>query len=65
MVKIYCAEHNLIFILGCTEIEQSYFIESLVNDGVDPPPRIITAEVSIQDRKDLYLQGGIFFVTAR
>jgi len=65
MMKLYCTEHNLIFILGCTDIEQTYFIEQLVNDGVDPLPRIITADISISDRKELYLQGGIFFVTSR
>lgn len=65
MIKLYCAEHNLVFILGCTEIEQTYFIEQFIQDGVDPPPRIITAEISITDRKELYLQGGIFFVTTR
>jgi hypothetical protein len=65
MMKLYCAEHHLIFILGCTDVEQEHFIEQLVNDAVDPPPRVITAEISIQERKDLYLQGGLFFVTAR
>ncbi len=65
MIKLYCAEHNLVFILGCTDVEQTYFIEQLVNNGIDPLPRIITADISIHDRKELYLQGGIFFVTAR
>lgn len=65
MIKLYCAEHNLLFIMGCTDVEQHYFIEQLVMDGVEPPPRVITADISIQERKDLYLQGGIFFVTAR
>lgn len=65
MIKLYCAEHNLVFILGCTDVEQTYMIEQLVNEGVDPPPRIITAEISIADRRELYLQGGIFFVTTR
>jgi DNA excision repair protein ERCC-4 len=65
MIKLYCAEHNLVFILGCTDVEQTYFIEQLVNEGIEPSPRIITAEISIHDRKELYLQGGIFFVTAR
>ena len=65
MMKLYCVEHNLVFILGCTDVEQNFFIEQLVVDGVDPPPRIITADISINDRKELYLQGGLFFVTAR
>lgn len=65
MIKLYCAEHNLVFILGCTDVEQTYLIEQLVNEGVDPPPRIITAEISITDRRELYLQGGIYFVTTR
>lgn len=65
MIKLYCTEHNLVFILGCTDVEQTYFIEQLVYEGIDPPPRIITAEISISDRKELYLQGGIFFVTTR
>ncbi|CAF0880152.1 unnamed protein product [Adineta steineri] len=65
MMKLYCAEHNLIFIMGCTDVEQTYFIEQLINDGIDPPPRIVTADISIHDRKELYLHGGLFFVTAR
>ena len=65
MMKLYCAEHNLVFILGCTDVEQTFFIEQLVTHGVDPPPRIITADISINDRKELYVQGGLFFVTAR
>ncbi|CAF1473771.1 unnamed protein product [Rotaria sordida] len=65
IMKLYCAEHNLVFILGCSDVEQTYFIEQLINDGIDPPPRIITADISINDRKELYIQGGLFFVTAR
>jgi hypothetical protein len=65
MMKLYCAEHNLVFILGCTDVEQAYFIEQLIIDGIDPPPRVITADISINDRKELYLQGGLFYVTAR
>jgi len=65
MMKLYCAEHNLVFILGCTDVEQTYFIEQLINTGINPPPRIITAEISIPDRKELYIQGGLFFVTTR
>ncbi|CAF2914166.1 unnamed protein product [Rotaria sp. Silwood2] len=65
IMKLYCAEHNLVFILGCTDVEQTYFIEQLINDGIDPAPRIITADISIHDRKELYIQGGLFFVTAR
>jgi len=30
MIKLYCAEHNLVFILGCTDVEQTYFIEQLI-----------------------------------
>ncbi|CAF1127805.1 unnamed protein product [Adineta ricciae] len=65
MLKLYCAEHNLVFILGCTDVEQNYFIEQLIHQGIDPPPRVITADISIHERKELYLQGGLFFVTAR
>lgn len=65
MMKLYCAEHNVVFILGCTDVEQTYFIEQLVLAGIEPPPRVITADISIQDRKELYIQGGLFFVTAR
>jgi hypothetical protein len=65
MMKLYCAEHNLVFILGCTDVEQTHFIEQLINDGIYPPPRVITADISIHDRKELYVQGGIFFVTSR
>ncbi|CAF3786827.1 unnamed protein product [Rotaria magnacalcarata] len=65
MMKLYCAEHNLVFILGCTDAEQNYFTEQLISDGIDPPPRVITADISIQERKELYIQGGLFFVTAR
>lgn len=65
MIRIYCAEHNLIFIMGCTDVEQNYFVEQMIAEGIEPSARIITADVSIQERKELYLQGGIFFVTAR
>jgi hypothetical protein len=65
MMKFDCAEHHLIFVLGCTDVEQEHFIEQPVIDAIDPPPRVITAEISVQERKELYLQGGLFFVTAR
>lgn len=65
MLKLYCAEHNLVFILGCTDAEQTFFTEELVREGIDPAPRVITADISIHERKELYLHGGLFFVTAR
>ena len=65
MIKLYCAEHNLVFVLGCTDVEQRYFIEKLIQDYIDPAPRVITADITIHDRKELYMQGGIFFITSR
>ncbi|CAF1437265.1 unnamed protein product, partial [Didymodactylos carnosus] len=65
IIKLYCADHSLVFIVGCTDNEQAYFILELIADGIDPPPRVVTTDILSNERRELYLQGGIFFVTSR
>ncbi|XP_048408057.2 DNA repair endonuclease XPF isoform X2 [Stegostoma tigrinum] len=49
----------------CWKNLQQYFIEQLRSEGVTHLPRIISNEVSSNDRYTVYTEGGILFVTSR
>lgn len=59
--KVYNDPGNLVIVLNSLEAEEKYYIEKLNSELVHS----VTASTSIPDREDLYLSGGIHFVTTR
>jgi DNA excision repair protein ERCC-4 len=63
----YCDPHQLVFVLNPRGTNDSYIDEMLVARGVsqDLLPKRLTTTFSQSDRSDIYLRGGVLFVTSR
>ncbi|KAK3599865.1 hypothetical protein CHS0354_022437 [Potamilus streckersoni] len=64
-LKVYCDPDSLVLVLNATHIDEAYFLEQLETQGLSPLPKVITNEFSASDRQNLYLQGGVLFITSR
>ncbi|KAJ1097508.1 hypothetical protein NDU88_002626 [Pleurodeles waltl] len=64
-LKLYCDPGNLVLVLNTNTAEEEYFIEQLRSEGVAHLPRIVTNEISSGERCNVYMQGGVLFVTSR
>ncbi|KJE97093.1 DNA repair helicase RAD25 [Capsaspora owczarzaki ATCC 30864] len=72
-IQQYCDPQVLVLVLGCTPDEEQAMIAELREiarlDGVPEDaaflPRVLDNTVSSAARCDLYMQGGIFFITPR
>ncbi|XP_071976787.1 DNA repair endonuclease XPF isoform X2 [Engystomops pustulosus] len=64
-LKLYCDAGNLVLVINTNTAEEEYLIEQMRSEGVAHLPRIITNEVSSNERYDVYTQGGVLFVTSR
>ncbi|XP_044160730.1 DNA repair endonuclease XPF [Bufo gargarizans] len=64
-LKLYCDPGNLVLVLNTNTAEEEYLIEQMRSEGVTDLPRIVTNEVSSNERYDVYTQGGVLFVTSR
>lgn len=64
-LKLYCDPGNLVLVLNTNTAEEEYLIEQMRAEEVTHLPRIITNEVSSNERYDVYTQGGVLFVTSR
>ena len=66
MIKVYSDPSNLVFVVGLSEEEEQYFKTRLdVEGGCKKLPKKVTSEYSSNERKLLYLDGGVLFVTTR
>jgi DNA excision repair protein ERCC-4 len=63
----YCDPHQLVFVLDPKGHEDSYIDEMLIERGVTQSllPKRITTTFSQSDRSEIYLGGGVMFVTSR
>ncbi|CAG9863066.1 unnamed protein product [Phyllotreta striolata] len=61
LLKVYCDPGNLVLVINATETEEKHYKEKLN----DPNVYITTSNTSTKEREDLYLSGGINFVTTR
>lgn len=64
-LKLYCDPGNLVLVLNTNTAEEEYFIEQLRSEGVAHLPRIVTNEITSGERCNVYMQGGVLFVTSR
>lgn len=65
LIKTYNDPGNLILIIGTNSSEEEYIINKLVDLKVTPLPKTITADVSTKDRYEVYMDGGVLFVSSR
>ncbi|CAN8028378.1 unnamed protein product [Ixodes persulcatus] len=65
LIKVHNDPGNLVLVLGTTSQEEEFFISRLEADNANPLPKSITADCSTKDRNDVYLAGGVLFVTSR
>ncbi|OQS04833.1 DNA repair endonuclease XPF [Thraustotheca clavata] len=65
-LRIHCSATNLVLCLNTMENAELY-VETLEAQGVEKQylPKIITNKFTVQDRKQLYKEGGCFFITSR
>ncbi|CAD5126028.1 DgyrCDS14204 [Dimorphilus gyrociliatus] len=64
-LKLYCDPGQLVYVINTNEEEQAYFIEQLELQDVKPLPKSITSDFSVAEREQLYLNGGVLFITSR
>ena len=64
-IETFCRPENLVLVLNSYPEEQEFLINELSSHGVLHLPTIITSDVSSHERSNLYLRGGVFFVTSR
>ena len=65
LLKVYSDPGNLVLVIGANEEEEEYFIKRLKEDFVKAPPTKVTTEFSANERKQIYLNGGVLFITTR
>lgn len=65
LIKTYTDPGNLVLIIGTNSTEEEYITNKLADLNVSPLPKIITADVSIKDRYEVYMDGGVLFVSSR
>ncbi|XP_013776603.1 DNA repair endonuclease XPF-like [Limulus polyphemus] len=65
LIKVYNHPGNLILVIGTSFREEEYFLEQLKIEDVQPAPKLITSECGVNDRYQVYMQGGTMFVTSR
>ncbi|KZC10170.1 DNA repair endonuclease XPF [Dufourea novaeangliae] len=63
ILKAYIDPGNLVIVLGTTNHDEQYFIDTLKKSGVKQLPRVITSECSSDERAIMYLEGGAMFMS--
>ncbi|XP_042856458.1 DNA repair endonuclease XPF-like [Penaeus japonicus] len=65
LIITYNDPGNLVLVIGTTSREEEYVLSQLEGQGVTPIPRCVTAECSVNERSQIYANGGVLFVTSR
>ncbi|KAK2724738.1 hypothetical protein QYM36_001283 [Artemia franciscana] len=65
ILKVYSDPGNLVLVLGTSSKEEEYFISQLESLDVKPLPKVITSELSVNERQLVYLDGGVIFASSR
>ncbi|XP_068161430.1 DNA repair endonuclease XPF [Antennarius striatus] len=64
-MRVYSEEGSLVLLLNTTTAEQEYFTERLRVEGVTHLPKTVTSDIQSAERSNVYLEGGVLFVTSR
>lgn len=65
LIKVYSDPGNLVIVVGTTNKEEEFYISQLKSQGVNPLPKVITTEYNAAEREQIYLDGGVLFVSSR
>lgn len=65
LLKVWCDPGNLVLVLGTQTLEEEYFITQLEAQSISPLPKVINNESNANERENIYLQGGVLFMSAR
>lgn len=65
LIKTYSDPGNLVLIIGTNSSEEEYVMNKLVDLNITPLPKTITADVNTKDRYEVYMDGGVLFVSSR
>ncbi|RZC36084.1 DNA repair endonuclease XPF, partial [Asbolus verrucosus] len=61
LLKVYCDAGNLVIVLNSTEAEEAYFMNKINDSNLHRT----TFSTNTTEREDVYLSGGIHFVSTR
>ncbi|XP_043278151.1 DNA repair endonuclease XPF [Venturia canescens] len=65
ILKVYLDPGNLVLVLGTTDRDEEYFVNQLSTMGVTTMPKIISAQITSNERELTYLDGGVLFISGR
>ncbi|XP_046913244.2 DNA repair endonuclease XPF mei-9 [Dermatophagoides farinae] len=74
LVRTYSNPCHLVFVIGTDEIEENSILfqideyltqRSIIDDEFERPKKISYASYKTQERHDMYLAGGVIFITTR
>ncbi|GAB6022273.1 DNA repair endonuclease XPF [Chamberlinius hualienensis] len=63
LLKVYSDSGNLVLVVGATANDEAFYMERSKEAEVEM--KLITSEIAANDRTDVYLKGGILFITSR
>lgn len=62
-IKAYSSSHSIVLAINIPTVLQEQYRQNLAFQGVQTLPRIINNETTSSDRTQLYLQGGVLFIS--
>lgn len=65
VMQSFSKQENLVFVLNTFPEEQFHYMSELGALGLKCLPKVVTTDISTEERKKMYLQGGIFFITSK
>eukprot|EP00050_Salpingoeca_kvevrii_P001990 m.184488 g.184488 ORF g.184488 m.184488 type:complete len:911 (-) comp10509_c0_seq8:183-2915(-) len=65
LLRLYCDPRMLVLVINAPEALRAALVDRLVLDGHPRAPRVLTSSTPNSDRYDVYLEGGVVFVTSR
>lgn len=65
LIKVHNDPGNLVLVLGTEQQEEEFLLSQLEAQNISPLPKAVTADCSTKERNDVYLAGGVLFVTSR
>ncbi|KAJ3607745.1 hypothetical protein NHX12_024796 [Muraenolepis orangiensis] len=65
LLRVYSDEGSLVLLINTTPPEQEYFTEQLRAEGVTDLPRTVTSDIPSSERYQVYIEGGVLYVTSR
>lgn len=63
-LKCYNSKSSLVLVIGASQKEQDFIIPRLREDE-SSVVKMITSEYAVNERKKIYLEGGVLFITSR